>query len=94
MLAKMLTCHLLKREHKTLLALTGSIAGVAPLPGLTLYSATKGFVQYLVESLAYEVHGSNLDITSYTPMDVDSDMVTMQQKTDAPFFDTITVISV
>jgi short-subunit dehydrogenase len=74
MLAKVLSDHLLKREHPTLLAFVGSYAGFGPLPGLTVYSATKGFVAFLAESLAFEVYDSNLDITCYTPMVIESNM--------------------
>lgn len=48
---------LLKRDHATLLAFVGSFAGFGPLPGLNMYAATKGFVAYFTESMAYEIYG-------------------------------------
>ena len=70
MLGKMLMDFLIKRDNPTLLAFIGSYAGWGPLPGLNMYAATKGFVRYLTESLAYEIYGSNLDISTYTPMGI------------------------
>ena len=65
MLGKMFTDLLLKRTHKTLLIFVGSSAGFTPCASMTLYSATKGFVQSLTKSIAYEVYGSTLDISCY-----------------------------
>jgi len=70
MLGKMLMDKLLKRENATLLAFVGSYAGFGPLPGLNMYAATKGFVSYLTEGMGYEIYGSNLDISTYTPMGI------------------------
>jgi len=75
MFGKMLMSHLLKRDHRTLLSFTGSYAGFGPLPGLNMYAATKGFVSYLTESMAYEIYGSNLDISCYTPMRISTPMI-------------------
>jgi len=85
MLGKMLMDKLLKRDNKTLLTCIGSYAGFGPLPGLNMYAATKGFVSFFTESLAYEIYGSNLDISTYTPMGIYSNMTKDFAKGDSFF---------
>ena len=62
------------------MAFVGSFAGFEPQAGLTTYAATKGFVGRLAESLAYELQGSNLDISCYSPMGITTNMTSQFTK--------------
>lgn len=44
-----------------------SVAGLAPGPGTAVYSATKAFVSSLGQSLAAELHGTGVTITTLHP---------------------------
>lgn len=72
----------------------GSCAGFGPIPGLNMYAATKVFVSYLAESLAYEVYGSNLDISCYAPMGIHSNMTKNFANTDSLLSEDLMNISV
>ena len=63
-----------KREQKSAIVFTSSIAGTYEHPGMAAYSATKGFVTLLAKSLYYEVKDS-IDVLSFNPGLVSSNMI-------------------
>ena len=46
----------------------GSSAGHFPAPLMSIYSATKVYVDYLSRAVEYETRGSGVDVLTLTPM--------------------------
>ena len=56
-LARVLLPQILRRDHKSALVVTSSIAAEQPIPHCLAYSCTKIFVSYLARGLSYELEG-------------------------------------
>ena len=56
--------HLMSRGSRSALLLTSSMLSTIPLPGLSMYTATKAFVTNFAEALHYEIRHL-VDVTSW-----------------------------
>jgi short-subunit dehydrogenase len=57
-----------------------SVAGILPVPGLGVYSATKAYVNSFTESLRAELRGSGITVTAVCPGPVETEFTTVARR--------------
>lgn len=70
---KVLLPVLLKKNQRSAVLFTGSIARGLEIPGMTLYSASKQFVSFVAKGFGYEL-SDRLDVSVYEPGHVVTNM--------------------
>ena len=63
---------MVQKEHGWILNV-GSTAGLVPMPGMALYSATKAFVNHFTEALRIELQGSGVEVHLLAPGPVETE---------------------
>lgn len=89
MMSKYFIDQLLKREKKSAIINVSSLLGYQPCAGSAVYAASKGFVNYFSQSLAYEMRGK-IDVQCLTPSSTVTNLLREFSKT---FFLSASVIS-
>ena len=65
---------LVKREKRSAMIVTSSLAYLVPMPVSVIYSAQKRFVTHLAQGMALEL-GKSIDVMSYNPAEVATKLV-------------------
>ncbi|RWR98521.1 hydroxysteroid dehydrogenase-like protein 3, partial [Dinothrombium tinctorium] len=65
---------LLVENKKGLILNTGSLASIYPTPFFNVYGASKTFVEYFGESIAYEYKDVNIEVQTLTPSMIETKM--------------------
>lgn len=68
-LNKALLPRMLQRSQKSGIINVSSVAHLTPVPGLALYDASKVFINYFTQAVAFELKadGTNIDMMEYSP---------------------------
>jgi len=81
-LIKALLPHLTSRptnqESKSAIIIISSLAGESPAPLSLTYSCTKSFATMLAEGLNFELQAHKIDVMSYNPGNVNTNLTLMQ----------------
>ena len=71
---KLLSDRMLKRNKRSAIIVTSSLAAMRPLPMAVGYSAQKAFVTYIARGMALEM-GDRIDVLSFNPAEVATKLI-------------------
>lgn len=70
---------MLRRNHGGILNVS-SVAALVPVPGMSVYAATKAYVSSLTEGIRAEVSGSRVHVCAVCPGPVDTEFTTVARR--------------